>query len=788
MSSTAVPWVLFSIAAVIVIILLMSLYSKSNEITELKAEIEKLNTEIKSLKKQVEEAKANKEAADKLSKDAKIEADKKIEDAKAEADKKIADAKAGADKKIEDANKEAIIKISQAKDETSKAVSAEAKAAADKKIADATAEANAKINQANAAAAQEIRQAKAAAEQKINQATAASDAAAASVATLQTQIGQVNIKLAAYDKFLSDLKALLGTLNNSSIDAAGIINMDITNGLTVVDNMLKAKNKQISDLQQSKGVSTGDAVILNALLSANNNSLQAVQSNMDALKTSNANLNTQLQGLARNINDSMNNILTASINAPDNNASLMVPTNPAGGIVNSSYTANQQTLDALATYVKTTRAVLNKVLADTTLDNKPTSINNVGDLLSIINGYNTRINNLQTQLTTANNELNMLRSKYMRVGNRIPVRHLKDTILFGYDINTFRPNSPVDNFYYNVFYNDDALVTAPYVCNNSLACTSYTMNATPNVLEFPKMESTVIATSQKDENIKICPTGYITNVRDFWVQDADRSDTRGFLPNNGLGNQLLGKYQIKLNDLVDSDGTKLLDRYYAKNNARGVAVNKTNEPNTPHNLAEYRKWGVTVDCVNNPNLIYNSNMKPDESTGGVVLTDADGRHNSFIRSKSRIFAKNDNWNVGITRPEDIDWGATLGANVNAFDYKNENGSDTIDFTKVGDVSRGPTKGVLFLNTEVAGTRFGEEKAVMNLGECINHLNALPVTAGYNKVAMIQKEPYNNWKYNCFGFTDNSATDKLTLRRNTLGSRFHNSYVFPNISNVPNFDF
>ena len=131
-------------------------------------------------------------------------------------------------------------------------------------------------------------------------------------------------------------------------------------------------------------------------------------------------------------------------------------------------------------------------------------------------------------------------------------------------------------------------------------------------------------------------------------------------------------------------------------------------------------------------------------------------------------------------------GIICGCN-NTFEYKNENGADTIDFTKIGGSSA--EKGVLFLNTEVTGQQLGEVKSVMNLKECIDHLkNIATPTAGYNKVAMLTKEPSMNWRYGCYGYTDNSATDKLTLKRNTLGSRFHNTYVFPNTSNVPNFDF
>ena len=131
-------------------------------------------------------------------------------------------------------------------------------------------------------------------------------------------------------------------------------------------------------------------------------------------------------------------------------------------------------------------------------------------------------------------------------------------------------------------------------------------------------------------------------------------------------------------------------------------------------------------------------------------------------------------------------GIICGCN-NTFEYKNENGADTIDFTKIGGSST--EKGVLFLNTEVTRQQLGEVKSVMNLKECIDHLkNIATPTAGYNKVAMLTKEPSMNWRYGCYGYTDNSATDKLTLKRNTLGSRFHNTYVFPNTSNVPNFDF
>ena len=777
MSDVAIPWILLAFAILGIIVLSLLLNSKSNKIIELNTEIEKLNADIKILKKQLEDAKSNIDTSDKLSKDAKTEADKKIAEAQANADRKIEDAKAEADKKI-----------AQVKDETSKAISAEAKAAADKKIADAMAEANKKIADATAEANKKIAEANDEAAKQTQSAIDARTSATTQVSALQTQISQLNVRLANYDKFLSDLKALLGALNNNSIEANRIINMDITNGLTVIDAMLKQKNDQIKSLEDSKGIKGVDASILNALLADNKNSILEVNNNMNSLRTTNTSLNNQLQSLATSINTSMTAILTAPTQPLNNESSLIVPTYPVGGVITNDYKTNGQALQALEAYIKTTRAVLNKVLTDTTNPNKPTSINKVGDLLSIISDYNSRITNLQNQLNTANTELSMLRSKYMRVGNRIPVRHLKDTILFGYDINTFRPNSPVDNFYYNTSYNDNVTEIAPYVCHNTNACTSYTISANNKMLEFPKMESLVIPDSDKNKAHRICPTGYITKIRDLWVQDADNSKTRRFLPNNGLRNQLLGKYEIKLNDLVDVDGVKILDRYLAPQ----IGANETKSANdllnegkiTSYNLPEYRKWGFNVDCGNNPNIYYNSNMKPNQTTAGAVITDADGRQYDFIRSKSKIFQKTDNLNVGITRPEDIDWNATSDS-IN-FEYKNENGSDTIDFTKIGGNSA--EKGILFLNTEVTGQQLGEVTTVMDLKECVDHVNNITSTAGYNKVAMLTKEPSMGWRYGCYGYTDNSATDKLTLKRNTLGSRFHSTYVFPNTSSVPNFDF
>jgi hypothetical protein len=572
----------------------------------------------------------------------------------------------------------------------------------------------------------------------------------AEIVKLKADIAAIGVRINNYSTFVTQLKTnLLAISNNKAINA---IDNDIEKYNTVlsaISAVLSDKDDIIKNLD-SKTSSTDNQAALSRLLSGGKTfvQLEAEYKNLTTLKDA-------FNRMVTTINDSLASITVAT--ASDGSINI-----PSGVVISENKVLDK--LNEHKNYISVTRKLINDMivkLGTTDIERNPATYSKASDVLDLLNRYITATTNAENNYKAKISALEEELSRYRLTNNRIPVSFLKDTILFGLDINTYRPEDIGGaNNISNQGYTYEPRHAAQDICANDRHCASTTFSSA-DMIPFHVTTRRGINDSDSDNSYNMCEAsgGTIDTIYEFHVQAFDQNNAddvkncpRQRIKTTGLLPNILGKNSIKINDLNT-----------AGDPCPGVRKN----------------WTFTVGCT-----------KPV----GVFLNSA---HDGTKFMPTKIANRNATWNVGISKPHFIDWKNSLDGK-DPFTY-NEN-LKTLDFTKLNNAASGST-GILFRNTELGGQDLGPSREVNSLKECVDYLNSYGTIP--TKAAIISKDAASNYKFICqprgkvpakgaVAATSTSAAQpavpeqNIKLFRNIGSSNAWDVYVPGGV--VPDFDF
>lgn len=570
----------------------------------------------------------------------------------------------------------------------------------------------------------------------------------AEIIKLKADIDAIGVRLSNYTTFVTELKKNLMSISTNI--AVTSMDTDIKNYstvLTAINAVLADKDALIKNLD-SKSTSAENQAALNRLLSGGKTfvSLETEYKNMTEMKTA-------FNSMVQTINNALANITIAA----NTEGSINIP----NGVVISE----NKVLDKLnehKNYISVTRKLINDIidkLGSIVTEKDATKYTTAQQVMDLLNRYITATKNAENNYKAKISALELELSKFKFTNNRIPVSFLKDTILFGLDINTYRPaDMPVANNISPQGYSYEPRNAAPNICTSDRYCTSTTFSNTDDMIPFHEVAVRSINDDHAGNSYNMCEKtgGVIDSLYTFEV-NADptataaqkeeckqkRIITTGLLPN------ILGKSHIKLSDLNAPDPCP------------GIKKN----------------WTFRVGCT-----------KP---VGGGFFNLA---HDGTKFAPTKIL-RDEKWNVGISKPHYIDWKNSIDGK-DPFAY-NEN-LKTLDFTKLNNV--GGSNGILFRDTHLEGENLGPFKEVKSLKECVDHLNKY---GNVPRAAAISKDAASNWTFICQpkgiikakGAVLATATtpaqpevpeQNIKLFRNIGSNQAWDVYVPPGV--VPDFDF
>jgi len=553
------------------------------------------------------------------------------------------------------------------------------------------------------------------------------------MSALQTEINGLQSQLNNYNLLVNNIKLLLGPVgNNLTTDTR-----QYTSVVAAIDSVLKDMQDQIKKLTNAINSNVDSNEQRNSmvsLLSTYGNSFVNIQNEIDRWKNETAvvrsNLNTvtaernrletdlnNMKKLVDTVNTSISNIVTSQSYNPGD--TILIPTGQMLDVSNP----NNPNIVALSRYVSVTRSVFERVLelSKIGISDGPATVQKASDIIDIMNKYNAKVQNLQT-------ELDNLKNKYTKVGNRIPVRYLRNTYLFDVDINGERP-AFLNGVGWNKAYNSNVTHSAPNLCDNNEICSSFTY---PSSAGMPVAYRSSRGIHERDagNSYPMCSRG--GRVTQILRADVSRDSDGAFrkslyeVPNN-LEN-LIGSSSIRVADLVPQDPI--------------VGISKNFE--------------FDVMCAPDTGVIYNAGYQ-------------DGS-NFRLSPLYKPTGDNNKWSVMVSKPELVNWG----------NYGYNSSSDTVDLSSLNNSSTG-SNGILFRQTELFGKIVGVDRNVTSFSECQEQMRQNGAQA-----MIMSRKADRNGNYYCS--TRGTTSEPPTLARNKTGvnSSMFDVYIRPG-ANV-NFDF
>jgi hypothetical protein len=571
----------------------------------------------------------------------------------------------------------------------------------------------------------------------------------AEIIKLKADIDAIGVRLSNYTTFVTELKKNLMSISTNI--AVTSMDTDIKNYstvLTAINAVLADKDALIKNLD-SKSTSAENQAALNRLLSGGKTfvSLETEYKNMTEMKTA-------FNSMVQTINNALANITIAA----NTEGSINIP----NGVVISE----NKVLDKLnehKNYISVTRKLINDIidkLGSTVTEKDATKYTTAQQVMELLNKHIASTTNAENNYKAKISALELELSKFKFTNNRIPVSFLKDTILFGLDINTHRTdNQPSGSLLSNQVFSYEPRQAAQEVCSTDRYCASTTFSSA-DMIPFHVWSGRSINDNDAGNSYNMCEStgGIIDTIYKIQVQafDQNNADDKKKCPDQrvkttGLIPNILGKNSIKLADL-----------------------------NAPDPCPDVRKnWTFEVGCTKPVGVFLNS------AFDGTKIT------------PTKIAKKDATWNVGISKPHFIDW-------KNSLDGKDPFGYDenlkTLDFTKINSAATG-SNGILFRNTELGGQNLGPSREVTSLKECVDYLNSYGTIP--TKAAIISKDAVSNYKFICQprgkvpakGAVSATATSaaqpavpeqNIKLFRNIDSSNQWDVYVPGDV--VPDFDF
>jgi hypothetical protein len=575
----------------------------------------------------------------------------------------------------------------------------------------------------------------------------------AQIIKLKAEIDSLGVRISTYNTFVTSLKANLARV--SSGPSISLISNEIEKYntiLTAIDAVLADKDNAIRNLNNN-ATDKANQDALSSLLSGGKK-FTDLESDYKKLTKDNTELTTAVNNIVNNINSSLTNITIAE----NTNGSINMP----NAIIIDNRNINTANLAAVRSYISVTRKLINDMITKigSTDEEKKTGNYDTGKkVMDLLDKYIAATNTSKTNYEARIAQLELELSRFRITGNRIPISFLKDTILFGLDIKTYRPEfTPGALGNTNQGYVYEPRHTAQNICDNDRYCASTTFSSPTDMVPFEDVTNRSIQDRDAANSYDMCPTneGIISTIYEAHVEalntaDRDKCPKQRIRSSDGQLLNIYGKRNIKLADLNAEDQCKDV----------------------------VKNWTFTVGCT-----------KPV----GVLLNAA---HDGTSFKRSPIAEKTAQWNVGIVKPHYIDWGSSIKVGTqnisNPFDYQDN--LKTLDFSKLNNGSSG-SSGVLFRNTDLGGSNLGQSIEVKSLQECVNHLNNTYSNIP-TKAAVISKDPVSNWKYVCQprGKVPASASTASTpavpeqnikLFRNIGSNQAWDTYVPSGV--VPDFDF
>ena len=359
------------------------------------------------------------------------------------------------------------------------------------------------------------------------------------------------------------------------------------------------------------------------------------------------------------------------------------------------------------------------------------------------------IDTVQKLLDVIKNKIDSGKMKYVKMRDRIPVRFLKNTILFGTessDVNTKALQTFIKDGDNDVVVGDSmvydiiqkyTLKEAINTCNGLNNCTNISYSSEQmvpsseivfSIIEWDRRYVTRENDIGEDFRItKLIEAIIIKGGVEHWATRVNLFTLHNLIPNFIFSPQnIVGKREYRLTDIANI------------NILNSDTLRGTDLEGTPENMLYFI---LLLECEKVSNVKFGSDK--------------------LVNNVSPVIRNSPNYNVVISRPELINW-------IN-YDYTPID--DTINLTLLNS-----SNGILFRNTAYQGVEGEKIDNQDSLEMCLNTLKLK------NPKALALGKNWVNGKFWAI-----PLTGSIILKRNTQGVQHTNVYLLPNVNDI-DFDF